>query len=260
MRSNRKSKTFVAVLAVLAGLATVSAFAFVPSCEDELAQAYPPALRADLSACDAEVRAVWVAAEPGIQIEEFGAALTGSWLLRSRTAHGITVNDESREGHLYFDLQAREGDRLAGSALLVDRPKGDGPMPTSSSAAAFWGLRVVAADDHRLVLSMSGDSLGSYAHVHLAADAGFDFVQHKGVYVSTPDDSEAASPAWDRVVVMEGSLTFVSCELGLVERYVKTSSQSPTVEGASLEKYWQQIRTEGQMVSAHWPSWDIAGR
>lgn len=248
MRSEKSPRNWklVVALAAATGLVTWSVQAFVVSCEEQLAEAYPPELKADLSACDAGERTL--TAESDVSGGRFATALTGTWQLRSRTAHGITLNDETRSAALYAKVEAR-GDQLSGNLLLLDHPVGQDVLQASDSIAAHWGLSGSVKGQRAVVLAMDGSAIGSYAPVRTVDRAGLEFQKYRGVFVADGDASQ-----WDRVVLMEGSLTFVSCGEGLVERYLKVSDEEPTVGGASIESYWQDLRRRSAVAEAPAPS------
>ena len=131
--SNRPIRKALAPLAAIAALAAVlvsgyvvDAVAFVPSCEEEIAQAYPPALKADLTACtDPKAR---VASDADADLDKLTRRLHGTWKLRSRTEQGITVSTEGRYSRLFFDLESTGG-QVRGAALLL-RPRLSRPPPS----------------------------------------------------------------------------------------------------------------------------------
>lgn len=262
--SNRPIRKALAPLAAIAVLAAVlvsgyvvDAVAFVPSCEEEIAQAYPPALKADLTACtDPKAR---VASDADADLDKLTRRLHGTWKLRSRTEQGITVSTEGRYSRLFFDLESNGG-QVRGAALLLD--KDNEPKATSAAASAtvagFWGLELQRKSRSRIVLSLAGDSVGSYAHVRVPKASKHEFFEQDNVFVSAYDES-AATAGWNRIVVMDNSLTYVSCKEGVVERYVKVSGQKPSVEGASLQDYWSKLKDGGKSARLTAPSTGIAG-
>lgn len=245
----------IAVLAaVLVSGYVADAFAFVPSCEEEIAQAYPPALKADLTACtDPKAR---VASDADADLDKLTRRLQGTWKLRSRTEQGITVSTEGRYSRLFFDLESNGG-QVRGAALLLDRPEGE-KTAKAATVAGYWGLELQRKSRSRIVLSLAGDSVGSYAHVRVPKASKHEFFEQDNVFVSAYDES-AATAGWNRIVVMDNSLTYVSCKEGVVERYVKVSGQKPSVEGASLQDYWRQLKDGGKSARLAAPSAGIAG-
>lgn len=233
---NRKPWMTPLVVVAVSVLSAAAAYGFVVSCEEELAEAYPAELKADLSACDASD--LEIAAEHGIQVDQFAQMLNGSWRLRSRTQQGLTLNLEHREADLYFDLRPMSEQRIAGAALLVDRPKGSSVPASGDSLAARWQIRGDVQDGDKIVVSLAGSSIGSYAHVTLQPEDHMRFVRHKGAYVSAETDGSA----WDRVVLMQDNLTYVSCSRGVVERYTRLTDGKPQIEGASIDEYWQRLK------------------
>ena len=230
--------------AALLVLAAAAASAFVPSAEEELARVYPPALKSDLGSChDPTAR---VTPDTQADLATFGGRLNGTWKLRSRTQQGLSVDTKGRNSRLYFDLGAVEGNRVSGAALLVDKPS-EGAAKADNAVAGFWRLSLTRTEQGRIAVSLEGESVGGYANVRAASRQRHQFFEQDGVFVSIFDNSVPA-PTWDRIVVMGNSLTYVSCEDGVVERYVKVASQKPRIEGASLEEYWQKLRSEGKVA------------
>ncbi len=240
-KRNRKARPPAAAVAMLvvalSGLFIASVYAFVPSCEKQLAEAYPPALKADLTACNDP--AARVAPDGAADLDQFSHRLNGTWKLRSRTEQGISVSTEGRSSRFYFDLEP-SGGAARGAALLLDRASDPKPEP-ASTAAGFWGLELQRKSPSRIVLSLAGEAVGSYAHARVPRTARHEFFEQDNVFVST-FDAGAPAAGWDRIVVMDISLTYVSCQDGVVERYVKVSGQKPVVEGVSIERYWQQLK------------------
>lgn len=234
----------ILLAAVLMGcLGGASVYGFVISCEEEIAQAYPSALKADLGACSDP--AARVVPSSSADVAKFTNRLNGTWTLRSRTIQGIAVQTETRTSKLYFDLDSANG-QVSGAALLLDGNK-DKTVKASDSFAGFWNLSASRQQNGRIVLSMAGQSVGSYAHVRARESEQHEFFEQDNVFVSTFGEGEMAG-AWDRIVVMENSLTFISCTDGVVERFVKVSGQKPTVEGASIQKHWQDVK-DGRKVA-----------
>jgi hypothetical protein len=246
MGTNQGKRAFraLAAFALVGVVGAVGALAFVPSAEEELARAYPPALKGDLGACnDPAARLV---PDTQADLAKFAGRLNGTWKLRSRTQQGLSVDTTGRTSRLYFDLGAVEGTRVTGAALLVDRPA-QGGAKNAEAAAGFWGVALDRTEQGRIAVSLTGESMGAYANVRAAERQRHQFFEQDDVYVSLFDDA-APAPVWDRIVVMESSLTYVSCKDGVVERYVKVSSQEPRIEGASLEQYWRKLQAERRVA------------
>lgn len=230
----------------LSVLGAVGASAFVPSAEEELARAYPPALKGDLGVC--EDPAARVVPDTQADLATFTGRLNGTWKLRSRTRQGLSVDTQGRTSRLYFDLGAAEGNRVSGAALLVDKPA-EGAAKAGNAVTGYWGLSVTRTEKGRIAVSLQGESMGGYSNARATSRQEHQFFDQDGVFVSIFDDAAPAA-AWDRIVVMENSLTYVSCKDGVVERYVKVASQKPRIEGASLEEYWQRLRAERKVASS----------
>lgn len=230
--------------AALAGAATLSAF--VPSAEKELAALYPPILRGDLSACSEPQPKV--TPTRSLTAARFGQRLTGTWDLKSRTVNGITVSSPSRSARLYFDIppgtpqERGAGPHATGVALFIDRARtSPEPLGRPDGVAAFWKVAVGARDAGRVSLRMTGEHVGSYRHARIRDIADSAFFELKNVYVALDRELPAAK-AWDKIVVTDKTMTHVSCEHGVVERYTKVSSQRPLVDGQSIEASWRDLK------------------
>jgi len=238
---------------LLCALGAGNVLAFVPSCEQELAQAYPPVLKADLTAC--KDPAARVASDSPADLDKLVRRLRGTWKLRSRTEQGITVSNEARYSRLYFDLDT-VGGQVRGAALLLDRAN-EPQAARASMVAGFWGVQLRQKSPSRIQLSLSGEALGSYAHVRVPKVSSHELFEQSNVFV-TAFDANAPAAGWDRIVVMDNSLTYVSCKDGVVERYVRMSGQKPVIEGASLEDYFKQLKEGGKSARLGTPSLGIA--
>lgn len=226
-----------------AALTGGAAWAFVPSCEKELAAAYPPLLKGDLTACSEEpsLPLVTERAEAGA----FARRLNGTWELSMRTVHGINVDTATRTARLYFDLN-NAGPKLVGAALLIDRTSGE-EVASDVAATSYWNVGIRSDQPTRVNVSMTGQSLGGQ-HYALRDMRDASFMDYKNVFVAL-DQRGANGEAWDKVVVTERSLTYVSCKTGTIERYAKTSSERPLVDGLSIEAYWQLNQQAGQRAA-----------
>jgi hypothetical protein len=205
-----------------------------------LAAAYPPLLKGDLTACNAEPGAPPTTtnrAEAGT----FAQRLNGTWELAMRTVNGINVDTATRTGRLYFDL-ANSGPRLVGAALLIDRTH-DEELASDAAGTSYWAVGIQNGNTNRVNVSMKGESLGG-SHNALRDMRDASFMDYKNVFVAL-GQSSASGEAWDKVIVTERSLTYVSCKTGTIERYTKTSSERPLVDGMSIEAYWQLNQKAG---------------
>lgn len=227
-------------------MAAGGALAFTPTCESELAQAYPAFLKADLTVC-ADASARQSPNEPA-SVERFAASLNGSWTLRSRTVQGVPVASETRAASLYFNMP--RGDReLAGEAMLVLAGSDDTVVAQTRPEAAFWTIQLEQASSNRVSLSAHGRALGSVLQARTREVSEIKFFEKSGVFASVMPQTPAAG-RWDRIVLSDDSLTYISCAEGIVERYVKISSESPLVEGVSLREYWSKLSGEKQSSRA----------
>ncbi len=217
---------------------TAAALAFVPSCEEELAQAYPSAFVADLGACDEAAPAVEAGALA--DLGKFTHRLNGTWELNLRTRQGLPEDLAGQATRLYVDLVA-QGEAVQGVAMVVQQG-GELAQP-AKKIAAFWRVNVLQAEPRAIRMNMSLGSAEFFAQAGLAPEVTQQFVEQKGIFVSARGDAQSAD-SWDRVVWMENSVTYISCSRGTVERYAKVSDQRPTIEGASLEDFWQKAQQE----------------
>ena len=229
-------------------MATASVLAFVPSAKKELSALYPPILRGDLSACSAKAA---VAPTATAARSKFVQRLQGTWELKSRTVQGITVNSSERLARLYFDLIAP-----VGAALLIDRSRSvsDADLsPGDQAIAAFWTVGVAQRDKQLVALTMRGESVGSYIYARVRNLEDSRFFEHKNVFVAIDKESPGAI-GWDKIVLTEKSMTYVSCEQGIVELYAKVSNRQPLVAGLTLQDSWERIRTRTKVAAAElWP-------
>lgn len=236
--SKMKRMRWVILLSVvgLAGLVAAAAMAFVPSCEEELAQAYPSAFIADLGACDEAAPQM----QDGViaDLDRFTSRLNGTWELNLRTQQGLPEELADFNRRLYFDLQRGEDSAITGVALLLDQ---GGTIAPAKKVAGFWRVELGQAEDGSVRMNMTLGEEDFFAQAGLEAEVEQRFTEEKGIFLSLVGSS---TPTWDRVVWMENSVTYISCEKGTVERYAKISDQQPRLEGASLEEYWQGVVQE----------------
>jgi hypothetical protein len=216
---------------------------FVPSCEKELATLYPAALKADLSTCS--MARPTVKATAPADISKFMRRLNGTWELKMRTIQGITSDTGQLSAKLYFDLVPASGSEVTGAALLLERPK-DGPMTRVSTprneAVGFWDVTVAQKGKMALSLGMTGDK-GSKLPGGIAPSVkGAEFAELNTVFVSL-DNQTPRAQGWDRIIVSDAAMIYVSCQHGVIERYAKSSGQKPLVDGVSVKAYWQKQST-----------------
>jgi hypothetical protein len=212
-------------------------FGFVPSCEKELASLYPPALKADLSAC-AMNRPV-VKPTAAADLSKFARRLNGAWELKMRTVQGITSDTRQLSSKLYFDIAPGAGGSLAGNALLIEESKPDiisrASTKRNDGAQAFWDVTVAQKGKMAVSFGMT-ESNGSKAPPSITRGVReAEFSELDSVFVSV-DKSEA----WDRVIVTDTALVYVSCQRGVIERYAKVSGQKPQIDGLPVKMYWQK--------------------
>lgn len=237
MTSSRKWTLALTLGGALVGASSLAAF--VPSAEKELAALYPPILRGDLSACNGQQPKVTPTAQ--LTAARFGGRLHGTWDLTSRTVNGITVSSPIRTARLYFDIPAGAAPQANGVAMLIDRARASGGSVGRDGVAAFWNVKVGARDAGRVGLRMIGEQVGSYRYTRIRDLTDSAFFELKNVFVALDRDLPAAK-AWDKIVVTEKTMTYVSCENGVVERYVKLSSERPLVDGQPIEASWRDLK------------------
>lgn len=232
-----------------AGLAVIALSGFVPSAEKELAALYPPILRGDLSACSGAAQKPPTTVAADLTPASFGQRLNGTWELRTRTAHGITVSSSSRMARLYFDMRVASEPGLTGAALLLDRQRAGHPLALPpDSVAAYWTVAVGGGQKGRVSLRMVGEKVGSHAYAHIRNIEDSRFFALKNVYVAI-DAALPSAPAWDKIVLTPQSMTYVSCELGVVERYTKVSGQKPAIEGLAVDAFWNTVRDSRRVAA-----------
>jgi hypothetical protein len=205
----------------LVGAGGQRAFAFVPSCTEEVAANYPPMLRADLSACKV---AADPKPEPNIDAKAFASNLAGTWVLQSRTIQGITIENKGRI-HIEFDSVNQSG--AVGAAVSLECV--DAKCERTRVLGA-WTITLMQEAD-RVALSTKGQTLEPNAKVARAPSEDSTlskFFHQSGVYVAIHEAAGklAEQRKWDRVVMTDKTLTYLSCRNGQVDRYVKVSKAS----------------------------------
>jgi hypothetical protein len=248
MKASRVIQAGVITLGTFALCFTL--FGFVPSCEKELASLYPPALKADLSACALAKPVVKPTAVA--DITKFARRLNGAWELKMRTVQGITSDTRQLSSKLYFDIAPGAGNSLAGNALLIEQTKPDLVSRVSTTrndgAQAFWDVTV--AQKGKMALSF-GMNQGSGSKEPAGVARGVkeaEFSELDSVFVSVDKGG-----AWDRIIVSDTALVYVSCQRGVIERYAKVSGQKPQVDGLPVKMYWQKREAARLSASARRP-------
>jgi hypothetical protein len=242
----RTKLTAVLSTAVGAGLLLWSARpaqAFVPACDTELAVNYSPVLRADLSVCKVKMDPQPAAS---IDLKHFTEQLDGTWVLQSRTIQGITQASHSR---YHIEVDQQKGGGAQGTAMLLDCADAE---CAQSRVAGMWSLDFGATAD-RIALTARGKMVlpSGKAEVNVATQEASQskFFQQEGVYVAMGNDVGAlpgGQRAWDRVVLTEKTLTYISCADGRVDRFVK-SSPSPLVDGKPVREMQKEV-VVGRMI------------
>ena len=248
-RKNAVAKGFsVVIVATIALLSGATAFSFVPSCEEELAEVYPSIFQADLAACDDA--GVAIEGESKAELAQFAAQLKGSWQRSARTVEGLPVDPADQEARLYFDITSRGQGSYIGVAMLVEHDGSTNELASSREATGMWSVTLQQAGPDRVSLALEQAHSGVVPASQQAAQQ-HSFYQTSGVFVSVLDES-VDSNSWDRMILMDNSLTYVSCDDGVVERFVKTSDREPRVNGASLHDHWKVLN--GQAAQGVMPA------
>jgi len=249
----RNSAITLAVL--IAGFQTASLFGFVPSCEKELATLYPAALKADLSACGASKTAVKPTA--AADLAKFTSRLNGTWNLKMRTVQGITSDARQLSARLYFDLSPESAVRAAGGALMLERPKDETvrrvSTPSAPDALAFWEINISQKGKMALSFGMVEGEGSKYEPVVRRAVKQAEFSELENVFVSV-DKLSPKAEAWDRIILSDNTLVFLSCQRGVIERYSKVSGQKPEIDGLRVKAYWQKQKVGRIIAAARVPS------
>lgn len=211
--------------------------AVIPACSTELAANYPQALRADLTACKAQV-----APQPAatIDLKQFTEQLDGTWVLQSRTIQGITQPGSSR---YHIEIDQLKGGGAVGSAVLLECADAE---CTQSRVAGMWSLDLGASKD-RIAVTTNGKVMmpAGQSEVKVAMDqtSVSKFFQQEGIYAAidkTPGPQLSEKRGWDRVVLTEKTLTYISCVDGRVDRFVKVSP-SAVVDGTPVRELQKNI-------------------
>lgn len=216
--------------------------ASIPTCTDELAAAYPPMLRGDLSACRAPSDPK---PQADIDLKKFATTLNGTWTLQSRTLQGISVEGK---GRIHFELDDAAAAGAVGSAVALDCLDAE---CTRTRVAGAWSVGLAPVADSHIALTTTGRSLTPDAKTASVANESTQskFFLQSGVYVAIDEsgDKLAHERKWDRMVITDKTLSYVSCRDGRVERYRKSSSAS-LVDGTPVREFLKRTIV-GQLLS-----------
>ena len=219
----------------------VALFATIPSCQKEMATLYPKAMTPDLSVCGAS-DTKFKATAPA-DISKFGKRLNGTWELNMRTVQGITIDTQGSLARLYFDMSPAADGKVSGAALQVEQPK-EATMQRVSTpklqALGFWEMAISLKNKMSLSLGMSEGASGFYESPAVTALKEADFAELQNTFVSI--NKAPKSEGWDRVILGDNVLLYVSCRRGIIERYVRVSSETPQVDGMPVKAYWQKLK------------------
>jgi hypothetical protein len=201
-------------------------------------------------------------APPGVgsavDLRELAARLHGSWELNTRTVEGLTIPTNS---FLYFDIEKSDADRASGIAMMLDA----GNLSVLDTMAlthecikdaclgALWSVAIERAPDgHHVDIVMDGEYLGSYGDFAsgMRAVEKTTFLKEDDAYLAgglvTPNGVHGQD-TWDRISLMGGVLTYLSCKGGYIERYVKRSAGRPLVDNLPLWDAWMQKKRNGEL-------------
>lgn len=215
------------------------ALAFVPACTEEVAAHYPPILRSDLSACS-------VPSEPepamGVVMKPFTQSFGGTWVLQARTVQGIVVKANSQ---IHVDLDHVGANGGQGASVILECADARCTNPTvvagSTLDLELSGDRVVLTAQAPVVPQGQMKTVARTTGPATRAPAHLRFFLQAGVYVALDerDRGQAAERKWDRVVLTERTLTYISCKEGRIDRYVK-SSPSSLVDGTPVQQFLKE--------------------
>jgi hypothetical protein len=193
-------------------------------------------------------------------LAEFARQLNGTWKLSNRTIRGLTIDTNT---FFYFDLPSTSQAEVKGTAMLIDYGNLSVLDPMNFAAAcladatveAMWDVQIGRKEPASVSLVMNGEYFGSYGDflkgIHATessvfAQFGQGFLSGK---LTTPGGGQGVEDdVWDRIGLSAGTLTYVSCTGGYVERYVKISDERPLIEGMSLRENWEKRKQDGSVV------------
>ena len=212
----------------------------------------------DLSICSRKAAPGTPKSTP--DLAEFARLLNGTWKLSNRTIRGLTIDTNT---FFYFDLPSAGQKEVKGTAMLIDYGNLSVLDPMNFSAAcladatveAMWDVEIGRKDPASVSLVMAGEYFGSYGDFlkGVTATESSSFSQYGQGFLSgkltTPGGGQGVEDdVWDRIGLSEGTLTYVSCQGGYVERYLKISDERPLVEGMSLRENWEKRKQDGSVV------------
>jgi hypothetical protein len=219
-------------------LASSVVYGFVISATGDLDGELPFAFRSDLSGCESELARV-AEVEPA-DAEQFSRRLEGAWKLKTLTVSGKPTRPE-RTARLYFDFGAKEATQYAGAALRIEGEISY--APAVSEATTFWEVVVRQPASRNVALDMTGQALFGDSLVRQRNLKSRGFTQLAGAFAAQPVE-DGPKGRWDKVVLTKTSLTYVSCEDQVVERYVKTTDQRPLVAGMEIRELWEKLHRD----------------
>jgi hypothetical protein len=195
-----------------------------------------------------------------IDVRDFAARLHGTWELRTRTIQGLTIDTNSQ---FYFDIDSSSEADATGTAMMIDYgnlsvldPLGlAAACRADATVAALWKVRITREGNSTVLLAMDGQYFGSYGDFQkgVVATEKASFLRRQDEYLSGGVVSPAGGQGmpddvWDRIGLSADTLTYVSCEGGFIDRYVKQSSSEPSVDGAPLQIAWEKRVKDGAVL------------
>jgi hypothetical protein len=213
----------------------------------------------DLSVCQEKRRAEATALA---DVSEFARRLHGTWILKTRTIQGLTIDTDSR---FYFDLANRSETEASGTAMMLDKgnlgildPLGACKACEADAAlGALWQVRLLGrADRGAISLSMAGDYVGSYGDFRkgIKATESASFIKNGDSYfagsLSSPAGGQGVpDDVWDRIGLTRDSLVYVSCRGGFIDRFEKLADERPLIGGLTLAQAWEQVKQAGWLLN-----------
>lgn len=196
-----------------------------------------------------------------VDVREFARRLHGTWRLNTRTIQGLTIPTNST---FYFDIDLARGTptRVTGTAMMLDfgnlgvldTRALTQECPKDARMSAFWDVTVeLSRTEQRVSLKLDGEYIGSYGEFAkgMRATEAMAFLKKDDAYLSgglaTPNGG-MGEDVWDRISLMGGVLTYLSCANAYIERYIKQSDEQPQIDTLSLKEMWEQKKKTGELL------------
>jgi hypothetical protein len=199
-------------------------------------------------------------------VREFARRLHGTWEVNTRTIQGLTIPTNS---YLYYDMDLEHAtdQRATGTAMMLDHgnlgildiKKLTTECNKDAKLGAFWTVLIETEEGgRRISLSMDGEYIGSYGEFPqgMRATESTSFIKKDDAYLAgnltTPDGGKTSKDLWERVSLMGDVLTYLSCKVRFIDRYVKRSSARPFVEEMTLQQVWEKMKKTGELRDPHY--------